>query len=168
MTKEERQHKIKWLRRYQGVLHEIDSLEQSLAMWQDRATAMTHQPTYFTYHDAEAQKQMTKDERRRNAMPPVTVRGGSGISMADAICNADMVAKRINDKIERAQGFLSEIESEIDVLSDGRERSVLRYRYVNGLKWEEICMKMPCSWDTVHRWHRNGLNHLRILSYTES
>lgn len=166
MTKDERQHKIKWLRRYQDALHEIDSLEQSLAMWQDRAVAMTHQPTYFKYHDVEAQKQMTKEERRRNAMPPVTVRGSSGISMADAICNADAVAGKINQRIDTAQKILSEIELAIDGLSDGRERSVLRYRYVNGLKWEEICMKMPCSWDTVHRWHRNGLNHLRILSYT--
>lgn len=166
MTKDERQHRIMWLRQYQDVLHEINSLEQSLAMWQDKVMAMTHQPTYFKYHDAKAQEQMTKEERRLNAMPPVIVRGNAGLSMEDAICNADVVAGKINERIEVAKSILFEIELAIQGLEDGRVRSVMRYRYVNGMKWEEICMKMPCSWNSVHRWHRNGLIHLRTLSHT--
>lgn len=36
-------------------------------------------------------------------------------------------------------------------------RRLMRYRYLDGMTCEQICVELPCSWDTFHRWHRKAL-----------
>lgn len=36
-------------------------------------------------------------------------------------------------------------------------RRLMRYRYLDGMTCEQVCVEMPCSWDTFHRWHRKAL-----------
>lgn len=40
-------------------------------------------------------------------------------------------------------------------------RTLLRYRYIDGLKWEEICVKMNYSWRQMHRLHAQALDALK-------
>ena len=54
-----------------------------------------------------------------------------------------------------------EIEKVIDKLKDARERTVMRYRYISGLKWEEICVKAHYSWQHIHRLHAEALKKMR-------
>ena len=55
-----------------------------------------------------------------------------------------------------------EIEKVIDSLEDSRERTVMRYRYISGLEWEEVCVKAHYSWQHTHRLHANALNKLNM------
>ena len=36
-------------------------------------------------------------------------------------------------------------------------RRLMRYRYLDGMTCEQVCVEMPCSWDTFHRWHKKAL-----------
>lgn len=51
------------------------------------------------------------------------------------------------------------VEQAIDTL-DQRERILMRYRYIQGLTWEEICAAMHYSWRQVHRIHASALQQL--------
>lgn len=47
-------------------------------------------------------------------------------------------------------------------------RRLMRYRYLDCMTCEQVCVEMACSWDTFHRWHKKALVMLknRIESYT--
>lgn len=50
-----------------------------------------------------------------------------------------------------------DIEKVIDALKDSRERTIMRYRYISGMKWEEVCVKANYSWKHTHRLHSSAL-----------
>lgn len=50
----------------------------------------------------------------------------------------------------------------IEKLEDEREKMLLTYRYIRGLKWEEICVKMDYKWRQVHRIHAMALKNLKM------
>ena len=52
------------------------------------------------------------------------------------------------------------IEEAIETL-DGVKRQLLRYRYIDGLPWEEVCIKMSYCWKQIHRLHGAALQELR-------
>ena len=47
-------------------------------------------------------------------------------------------------------------------------RRLMRYRYLDCMTCEQVCVEMACSWDTFQRWHKKALVMLknRIESYT--
>lgn len=51
------------------------------------------------------------------------------------------------------------IEQAIGLLSP-TARQLLRYRYIDGLRWEDICVTMSYSWRQVHRLHRDALEEV--------
>lgn len=53
-----------------------------------------------------------------------------------------------------------DIETVIDTLKDSRERTVMRYRYISGLEWEEVCVKAHYSWQWVHKLHKRALKNI--------
>jgi DNA-directed RNA polymerase specialized sigma subunit len=65
-------------------------------------------------------------------------------------------------KLNIILGEEKEIEKVIDSLKDARERTVMRYRYISGLKWEEVCVKAHYSWQHTHRLHADALNKLNM------
>lgn len=71
----------------------------------------------------------------------------------------------IADKIELAKLKLEEILSAIDTVSNADQRSVLKYRYVNGLYFYEIARKMHFSLDHTYRTHLRALDNVKMPSY---
>ena len=55
-----------------------------------------------------------------------------------------------------------EIEGVIDSLKDSRERTIMRYRYISGLEWEEVCVKSHYSWRQTHRLHSDALRKINM------
>ena len=55
-----------------------------------------------------------------------------------------------------------EIETVIDNLEDSRQRTIMRYRYISGLEWEEVCVKSHYSWQHTHRLHAEALKKLNM------
>lgn len=49
------------------------------------------------------------------------------------------------------------IEGDINRLKDEDEKAVLRYRYIQGLKWEDVCERIGFSWNHTHKIHSNAL-----------
>ena len=68
----------------------------------------------------------------------------------------------IQEKQEEAKNKLNEIVSVIDTLDNSDQRSVLRYRYINGYYFSEIARKMKFGLDNIFKLHRNGLDALNI------
>ena len=42
-----------------------------------------------------------------------------------------------------------------------RERMLLRYRYIDHMKWEEICVLMSYSWKQIHQIHNLALEQIK-------
>lgn len=70
------------------------------------------------------------------------------------------------DKLAELEAEQIAIEKAIDAL-DPMARMLLRYRYISGLSWEEVCVKMNYSWRQTHRLHGEALNKLRELEENE-
>lgn len=52
------------------------------------------------------------------------------------------------------------IENAISILSE-REQILMRYRYLDGMDWVNICLKMNYEWAQIHRIHSNALEKLK-------
>ena len=70
----------------------------------------------------------------------------------------------LRDHYARKMGELAAellvIENAIDALS-ATERTLLRFRYIEGLTWEEVCVAMSYSWRQTHNLHSKALEALR-------
>ena len=63
-------------------------------------------------------------------------------------------------KLAEMTAEMLKIEETIERL-DPTARMLFRYRYLDGLKWEEVCVRMNYSWMQTHRIHANALNQLK-------
>lgn len=94
---------------------------------------------------------------------------GPGDRLADGIAALDTLTSRYEKKLHDLYVEQEAIEKALNYLS-GNERTILRYRYLNGYKWETICNLMgseaygPMEWTTVHRKHRKALQRLEALT----
>lgn len=88
--------------------------------------------------------------------------GNAGIALGDL---RSLYEKRIRE-MEQQQ---LEIERAIACL-EGDLRKIIRYRYIMGLKWEDICERLPdengdpMDWSTIHRRHRKALRILEDMA----
>ena len=84
---------------------------------------------------------------------------GSGDAMARGIATlADLRELYRAKEADLAQALI-DIEHLIDRL-DPIERLIARYRYIDGLQWENICVKISYSWRQTHRLHDGLLEKL--------
>lgn len=164
MTSEERQRKVRWLMRYRIAEKRIKRLEAEKERWRDRATCTTTVPTYFKYIDKQEDKdKMTKEQRRRNEMPPVIVRGGKHLTLEDIVAEMDALDRELQEAIYRATALRRDIGQAIDALSDNREQLVLYYKYVDGLYLEEICVRLGYSYKHIKYLHTKALENLKLV-----
>lgn len=68
--------------------------------------------------------------------------------------------ERYKAKMEELAAEQLAIEEAIESL-DANKRMLLRYRYIDGLKWEEVCIRMNYSWTQTHYHHGEALKQLR-------
>ena len=131
MTKEQ-------LRRYQGIKKEQEQLRHQLAeveaaLYYPKIQHLTSQPG-----------------------------GGSheGNPQEDLALHHIELQQRYREKLEELAAEQLAIETAIESL-DQTARMLLRYRYIDGLKWEEVCIKMCYSWTQTHEIHGKALLKLR-------
>ena len=53
-----------------------------------------------------------------------------------------------------------EIEEAISILDDPIDRNIMRLRYLEGMKWEKICVEVNYRWAQVHRHHKSILEKI--------
>lgn len=51
----------------------------------------------------------------------------------------------------------NEISELIDTLPDERMRTIMQYRYILGMKWEEVAYKCGYAWAQTHKLHSEAL-----------
>ena len=106
-------------------------------------------------------KQIT--ELRRVIQSPKTSsitgmpRGGGHLTMDDEIHELDLMIADYSAQWDALVLERMRIERAIRSLPDTLERALMGYRYIDGLTWEEICVKISCGWDKTHRLHRSAL-----------
>lgn len=65
------------------------------------------------------------------------------------------------ERLERVRCY-QKIERQIRQMENEDEQEVLRVRYIKGLKWEEVALKMNYSWKQVHRIHSSALKSFKM------
>nr|DAJ91022.1 MAG TPA: Protein of unknown function (DUF1492) [Caudoviricetes sp.] len=94
---------------------------------------------------------------------------GDGLPHAHNATDLSVYAEKV-DELEREimearyQRILAyqRVRSCIESLEDERGKMLLTYRYIRGLKWEEICVRMDYKWRQVHRIHAMALKNLKM------
>lgn len=65
------------------------------------------------------------------------------------------------ERLEKARCY-QKIERQIKQMENEDEQEVLRLRYITGLKWEEVALKMNYSWKWIHKIHGRALQNFKI------
>lgn len=106
-------------------------------------------------------------ELRLGKMFPSIIQDGMPHSSGGGDLSGYMVQMdRLERKILKARykcvSRLKEIKDRIERLEDENEKDVLMYRYIRGMKWEDIAVKMGYSWKQIHRFHSNALEKFKM------
>ena len=80
--------------------------------------------------------------------------------LADVVAKHQDLVDQYCAKLDELAAEQMQIEQAIESLQP-RERELIRYRYIEGLSWEEICVRMSYSWRQTHRIHANALQQIK-------
>lgn len=75
---------------------------------------------------------------------------------------ADMAAE-IEADTQRLFRIMQDVEAVIELLPQ-KEKEVLRLRYINGLKWEQIAEKLKYTDRNVYLLHKAALDRIKIIT----
>lgn len=89
-------------------------------------------------------------------------RGSGGDDLSGYAARLDELDRKLREQLERKIQIRAEITERIDAMENETESLLLRLRYVHGLKWEEVAVKMEYSWRAVHKIHSKALEHFKI------
>ncbi|MCH5279551.1 MAG: hypothetical protein J1E60_07145 [Christensenellaceae bacterium] len=81
--------------------------------------------------------------------------------MADILIRRDELLSMYRGKIESIAAELRAIENAIDGL-EPTERRLMRYRYIDGLSWEEVATRMAYSTQRTYQLHGRTLKKIRV------
>lgn len=103
-------------------------------------------------------------EEMESTMYCPRIPGGDGMPRASGVSDPterivqqkDAIWNQYTAKRERLTAMLVEIEDTMEVLTP-TERMLVRYKYMDGLTWEEVCVAMAYSWAHIHRIHSAAL-----------
>lgn len=107
------------------------------------------------------------EELRRNKMSPSVTNGGmphgtDKKDLSDYAVKVDEIEQElVAARYSRICAF-QEVQKRIEAMEDEREKDLLTYRYLKGLKWEEICVRMDYKWRQVHRIHAMAIKNLKM------
>jgi DNA-directed RNA polymerase specialized sigma subunit len=72
------------------------------------------------------------------------------------------IEEEINADVDKYVDMRKEIEAAINTVDDITLRTLLRYRYLNGLTWEKIAVEMNYTWRHTHRIHSAALQAIKM------
>lgn len=97
--------------------------------------------------------------QRLTGMPAATSHGNPLEDMAAR--HLELVDRYRAKMLELAEEQLA-IEKAIETL-EPTSRMLIRFRYIDGLPWEEVCVRMNYSWRQTHRLHSRALDALKEM-----
>ena len=138
MPTPENQKKIEYLSRYRKLGKRIEQLSTERAMWLSRACKTTQ-----TISDM-----------------PKAKNGAQGDS--GELEKYVEIGEEITKELQKLHRMRREIRSIISTLQDDTLQTLMLYRYVNGMTFEEIAVRMHYSWRQVCRKHGEALAKLKM------
>ena len=106
------------------------------------------------------------EELRRNKMSPSVTNDGmphgtDKKDLSDYAVKVDEVEQElVAARYSRICAF-QEVQKRIEAMEDEREKDLLTYRYIRGMKWEEVAVKMDYSWQHLHKIHARALRNFK-------
>lgn len=108
-------------------------------------------------------KQMDAEIDRKIHEVDVWKRRTAGLEPDDrAQVRVIRLLRSINDEIDRLVDFRESLRRSIAKLDDRVLRTLLEYRYIDGMGWEELADKMVYSYQHVFRLHKKALELLEL------
>lgn len=132
------EQKIEWLKSYRALDGKIESMTEQLQVWNARATKIT---------------------ATISQEPKATASGDQLQRCIDQICELQTEIAQEMDKLRKRK---QEIETAIHGLNEKSYQDILWYRYIQGMTFEEIAIKMNYSWRQVCRKHKNAVEKLKM------
>lgn len=136
--------KKKWLLEYRKLDQDIERDMEELQRWKSRAEKITSSVS---------------------DMPKGGNQGDRLQLAVDRICELE---ERLNGKIDAAVKRRKEIEAAIATVEDRTLQLLLQYRYIDGMTWEQIAVKMNYDYRWTLRLHGRALTRLTIESHIKS
>lgn len=89
-------------------------------------------------------------------------RGSGGSDLSEYAARWDELMDELRQQGEECIRIRREIVQRLENVGDETEILLLKYRYIMGLKWEDIAVKMDYSWRHTHRIHEKALEDFKI------
>lgn len=92
---------------------------------------------------------------------------GSGVAdpTADIAARAASIAAELSQKLNECIELRLRIEHAVNSLNEPRERELMRRRYIEGQRWEQVAYEMNYSIDHIWRLHGMVLGKLRMQEH---
>lgn len=134
------QEKKEYLCKYRNVCIRLVNLQEQLtSFYEVEQSAKAHQLS-----------DMPRSQKRKKDLSDVMVR-------------IEQLKDTMDDKIIESLKLRTDIETIILNVKDDTERMLLRLRYIEFMKWEDICQKMMYSRQQVYRIHNKAIKNLNML-----
>lgn len=88
--------------------------------------------------------------------------GSSHSDLSDYMAIMDEQIELLKEERLEKMRCYERIEMQIRQMENEDEQEVLRLRYILGMKWEEVALKMNYSWKWVHKIHGRALQNFEI------
>lgn len=122
---------------YQAIERRIKRLQVEKQGWMEKATAVSP---------------------NLSDMP----KGGGTDKIQNAVCRIADIEQKINRDIDRQIDLRERIEAAVCAISDGKLRDLMRYRYIDGMTWEQIAVEMHYSYVHICRMHGQALAQIML------
>lgn len=144
MPTPENEQKIRYLSRYRRLNERIDRLLEEQSRWRERALKIT--PTLSQSPGG----------------------GGNDSPIERPMDKVLEIEKEVDREIDEMQIVRKEIRETLNQLEDENLKLLMEYRYIDGLTWEQIAVKMHYGFQWVCKLHGRALNRLKIKEAIES
>lgn len=111
-------------------------------------------------------------ELRMDKMFPSAVndgmpKGSEQRDLSDYAAKLDELIQELKEERLEKIKRLQSIERVIKELDNEDMQTILRLRYIDGLKWEEVCVAINYEWAQMHRIHARALRKIKINDDTK-
>lgn len=112
-------------------------------------------------------KIMEIDSKLQSAKTPTLTgmpKGGLMTDIVDKISDLNELREMYWRQWHKQMQKRIRIENAINSLDDTIERALMGYKYIDGLTWEDVCVRIERSWTQTHRIHRNALKKIFTMA----
>ena len=116
----------------------------------------------------ELQRLKSRAEKITSSVSGMPKGGNQGDRLQLAVDRICELEERLNGKIDAAVKRRKEMEAAITTVEDKTLQLLLQYRYIDGMTWEQIAVKMNYDYRWTLRLHGRALTRLTIESHIKS